>query len=65
MSPIDPNMQAMANKMQAARGGAPMQRPPMAAPAEQEVPAEGQVLTEVKMLLTKALQLLGGAEGGA
>lgn len=59
---IDPNMQAMAAKMQAARGGAPMQRPPMA-PTEQEGPAEDQTLTQVKMLLTKALQLLGAAEG--
>ena len=59
MAAIDPNTQAMAAKMQAARGGAPMQRPPMAA-AQQEAPAEDQTVAQVKMLLTKALQLLSG-----
>lgn len=65
---IDPRVQAMANKMQSARGGRPMpmQGAPMrqaGAPPEQEGPAEDQTLQQVKMLLTKALQLLGAAEG--
>jgi hypothetical protein len=63
--PIDPNVQAMASKMTAARGGRPMpmQGAPPQQPAEQEGPQEDQVLVQVKMLLTKALQLLGAAEG--
>lgn len=56
---IDPRVAMMANKMQAARGGAarPMQQPAQVEQPEQQ--DEKAIIDQLRALLTKALELLG------
>ena len=67
---IDPNMQMMADKISAARGGRPG-APPMQAQARPAAPAGNPAEEEMKQLLqsamqslAKVMQLMGAEESG-